>query len=437
MNVTTANQSSSRAMIIDGVRTPFARSYQSFIDFSAYELGQIAITGLLDKTGLEAKYLEHLIMGCVIHDPRTPNVARESLLAAGLPAQIPANTVSLACISSNVAATNLADMIKSQRVEVGIFGGLDTCSDPPIRLSRNLRRILVKLQKVRGPLDMLKHTSILRSFRVSDLKPDIPQVVEFSNGKSMGQGGEILAQSVKVHREEADKFALRSHQLAVKAHSEGYFKHDICPVQIPPKFKAILKDDGPRKDTTLESLARLRPAFDRKMGVSTAGNSSFLTDGAAAVLIMSEQMAKEQGLQPRAFIRDYVYRAGDALSEMLSGPALSIPALLERNGLGFDDIEVWELHEAFAAQMVANLKLVKERSFVRDRVGSKVYGEIPLEKLNIQGGSLSIGHPFGATGARLLMTAARRISESKGRYAVVSGCAAGGQGSAILLEKAN
>lgn len=422
-------------VVVAGVRTPFMRSYKSYGNLSSYDLGRIALNGLMARTALDPELVEQLVMGTVIHDPRTPNVARECVLGAGLPATLPAYTVSLACISSNVAATSLADMIRLKRISVGILGGTDTCSDPPIRFSPALRKVLVRLGQLKKPQDIMKEWRMLSRLRFSDLAPDVPAVAEFSNGKTMGEGAEILAQQAGISREESDRFAERSHQCAVKAQADGIFDEDLIPVQVPPSFQTIDQDDGPRADTSYERLQKLKPAFDKKLGVSTAGSSSFLTDGASAVMMMSRKKAEDLSLTPKAVIRDYVYAAGDALSEMLTGPALSVPLLLARNKLKADDIGVWEIHEAFAAQVLANLKYMTQDHFVQNRLGlSQAPGEIPMEKINIWGGSLSIGHPFGATGGRLLWTAARRLVMEQQRYAVVTGCAAGGHGSAILLE---
>ena len=423
--------------VVEGVRTPFMRSHQAFVDLTPCDLGRFALSGLMAKLPLDPDQVEHVAMGTVIHDPTTSNVARESVLAAGFPVTVPAHTVSLACISSNVAATTVSDMIQNGHIDVAIFGGVDTCSDPPIRISRQLRKTLVRLEKVRGVAGLMKEMKTLKSFKLRDMLPEIPKVVEFSNGKSMGEGAEILAKQVGVTREEADAFALRSHQMAIKAQKDGVFDGEVVPVHVPPSFKAVAKDDGPRADTTAERLAKLRPAFDKKFGVATAGNSSFLTDGASAVLLASQSAVKEQGLEPKAWIRDYVFRAGDALNEMLSGPSLTIPALLQRNKLKVEDIDVWEIHEAFASQVVANLHNLKSTAFAKERLKMDgPVGEIPMEKINTQGGSLSLGHPFGATGGRLIWTAARRLHSGEGRWAVVAACAAGGHGSAILLEKA-
>ena len=268
-----------------------------------------------------------------------------------------------------------------------------------------------------------------------DILPDIPAATEFSTGLTMGQSCERAAKAWGVTREETDAYATASHQRAATAWEEGVYADEVVAVHVPPSFKSVTEDNGPRADTNEASLAKLRPAFDRQFGVSTAGNSSFLTDGATAVLFASENKAISLGLKAKAILVDHVYTGADPLEELLMGPAMSIPKLLQRNNLKVDDIDVWEIHEAFAAQMVFNLKCMASKTFARDRLGmDEPVGEIPMDKLNVWGGSLSLGHPFGATGGRLLNTAARRLQEQGGRYAVVSGCAAGGQGSAILLK---
>ncbi len=425
-------------VIVDGIRTPFMRSHKAYRDLSACDLGSAVLSGIVAKSGIDPELIEYITMGTVIHDPQTPNIARECTLASGLPYRIPAHTVSLACISSNIAMTTISDKIRLGQINIGLAGGVDTCSDPPIRVSKKWRKMLVRFEKVKGMGDFLKELKGLKEFKsLSDFFLDVPKVTEFSNGKSMGQGAEILSQQKQVTREEADLFAERSHRLAVKAISEGIYNKDITPVYTTPKFTAVTKDDGPRGDTTVESLAKLRPAFDKEFGISTAGNSSFLTDGAAALLLMSLAKCEELGMKPQAIVKDYVYAAGNALNEMLSGPVLTIPRLLHKNGLHISDIAVWEIHEAFASQVVANLKFLQDNEFTRTRLKLEAPGEIPLEKINRWGGSLSLGHPFGATGARLLWTAARRLEVERGRYAIVSGCAAGGHGSAILLENPN
>lgn len=418
-------------VVVDAVRTPFLKSNGAFRTLMSWELGREAIKGLLAKTGVDPKTVDVVAMGTVVQDPRTSNLAREAMLGAALPVTTPAFTTTLACISANVAATSVADQIALGRVDVAIAGGAESFSDPPIRLSKNLRQALVKMQKAKGPQGYLQ---ILSTLAPHDLVPDIPSAAEYSTGLTMGESCERLAKRVGVSRFESDDFAVRSHVLADRAWKEGRYADDVAAVAVPPGFDLVKQDDGPRGDSTVEAAGKLKPAFDRDFGLLTAASSSFLTDGGSAVLLMAAAKAKKLGYKSRAVLRDWVYAAGDPLEELLAGPALTIPKLLEKNKLTVKDIGVWEIHEAFAAQVVANLKLVADKKWVKDRVGSDVFGEIPVDKLNLWGGSLSLGHPFGATGGRLISTAMKRLETSGARYAVVSGCAAGGHGSAILIE---
>ena len=422
-------------VIVEGVRTPFLRSNGAFSNFMAYDLGRLAISGLMGKTGLNPEEVDHVIYGIVVPDPSTPNIARESMLGAGLKNTTPAHTVSLACITSNVAATTAADQIRLGKIKTAIVGGVDHMSDPPIRVSRNLRQALIRLQKAKSPLQAFQQ---IRKLGLKDLMPQVPAIAEFSNGLTMGQGCERMAMAMGATREESDEFAARSHQLAAKAQKEGVFEEDIVPINIPPKFSLVDQDNGPRGDTTVEGLSKLRPAFDKKFGIVTAGSASFLTDGASAVLMMSMEKAEELNYKPKAILKDYVYKAGDPKDEMLLGPALAIPELLDKNGLTTEDVDVWEIHEAFAAQVVCFFKAFEDQKFMKDRLGlDKTFGKLPLDKMNIYGGSLSLGHPFAATGGRLLTTASRRLQKENARYAIIAGCAAGGHGSAILLENPN
>ena len=422
-------------VIVEGVRTPFLRSNGAFSNFMAYDLGRLAISGLMGKTGLDPAEVDHVIYGIVVPDPSTPNIARESMLGAGLKNTTPAHTVSLACITSNMAATTAGDLIKLGKIKTAVIGGVDHLSDPPIRVSRNLRQALIRLQKAKSPFQVIQQISKLS---LKDLIPQIPAITEFSNGLSMGQGCERMAQAMGATREESDSFAARSHQLACQAQKDHVFEEDIIPINVPPKFGLVDQDNGPRGDTTVERLSKLRPVFDKKFGIVTAGSASFLTDGASAVLMMSMEQAEKLKYEAKAILKDYVYKAGDPKEEMLLGPALAIPELLNRNGLTTDDIDVWEIHEAFAAQMVCFFKAFESEDFMKKRLGlDKTFGKLPLEKMNIYGGSLSLGHPFAATGGRLMTTASRRLQKEKARYAIIAGCAAGGHGSAILLENPN
>jgi acetyl-CoA acetyltransferase family protein len=417
--------------IILGLRTPFVKSHDAFVEWAPWQLGQMLLAGLRAQIPVDPKLVELGIMGTVISDSHTPNVARESFLGGGWPREIPCHTVSMACISSNLAATALADQIALGRVHLGICGGLDTCSDPPIRLGPKVRKALVRLEKAKTIGAKWRE---LRKMGAPWL--DVPKVAEFSSGKSMGEGAEILGRSVGITREEADQFAARSHRVAVEAQQSGWYDGDILPAFRSKTPSPITKDDGPRADATLEKLATLKPAFDKTFGLSTAGSSSFLTDGASCLLLASETACREHNLTPKAWLRDYLYGAGDPLFEMLSGPSLTVPRLLHKWNLTVSDIAVWEIHEAFGVQVLANLKNIASDTYVQTRLGlPQSPGTIPMDQINTKGGSLSLGHPFGATGTRLIWNAARRLEAEGGRWAVVASCAAGGHGSAILIER--
>jgi acetyl-CoA acetyltransferase family protein len=418
-------------VIIDGVRTPFLRSNGGFSDLAALDLGRFAVQGLLKKTGIDREVIDHVVMGSVISDPKAPNLAREVLLGNSLPFSASAYTVSMACISSNIAAGLAFDQIALGRYQTAIVGGAEMLSDFPIRHSKKIRQALIRLQKAKGMGDYLKE---MKNLSIKDLVPDVPSVTEFSTGLSMGQSCERLAKRLGVTREEADAFSLRSHVNAAKAWSEKIYDDEVCSISLSPKFKSIDQDNGPRGDSSLESMAKLRTSFDKKHGQITAANSSFLTDGGSAVLMMSADRAAELGYKPLAVVKDYVTRGTEPMDDLLLGPGFVIGELLKKHNLKAKDIDVWEIHEAFASQMVANLKAMDCSTVSKDIFGSDAVGEIDEDRLNIHGGSLALGHPFGATGGRLVMSASQRLKREGARYAVISGCAAGGHGLAMLLE---
>ncbi|MEB3297909.1 MAG: acetyl-CoA C-acyltransferase [Candidatus Sericytochromatia bacterium] len=421
-----------RAVLVAGARTPFMRSGTVFQDWRSYDLARAAMAGLLSRTGIDPASVDRLILGTVISEPRTSNLARETGLACGLPQSCPAFTVSAACTSSNVAIMSAIEAITSGSADIVIAGGAETLSDVPIRYSRPVRKRLIAAQKARGPADLLK---LARGLKLRDLVPDAPAIAEFSTGLTMGDNAERLAKALGITREAQDRLAMASHLRASEAAARGDLARMIVPVPVAPTFEPVAADNGIRSDTTLEKLARLAPVFDRKFGTVTAGNSSFLTDGAAVVLITSEEAAASLGLQPLAAFRSSAFVGLDPVEELLMGPALAVPAALRAAGLGLGDIDVFEIHEAFASPVLAIQKLMQDAEFCRQRLGAEgALGEIPDDKLNAWGGSLSIGHPFGATGARLVMMAAQRLAASGGRHAVVSACAAGALGHALVLD---
>jgi len=420
-------------VFVDGVRTPFLKSGTGFKNLMAYDLARTAISGLVSKTGISPEDVDETILGTVIQEVRTANIAREAALAAGIPQSKPAHTVTMACISSNLAMAHAADAIRLGRATAIIAGGTETMSDVPIRVSRRLRKKLLESQKYKSPLEFLK---LLKGFSFKDLKPELPAIAEFSTGDTMGASCDKLAAMFGVTREEQDEFAIMSHNRASKAWESGFYKGEVIPVQPESGRDAITSDNGFRSDSTPEKLAKLRPAFVKPYGTVTAANASFLTDGASASLIMSMEKAQELGFRPKAIIKDYVFTAQDPQHELLLGPAYATPKLLERNNLKPEDIDVYEFHEAFAGQILANLKALNSKDFMENKARTSIKPfSMPMDKFNTKGGSLSIGHPFGATGVRLVATAAKRLEEEGGRYAIVAACAAGGQGHAMLLEK--
>lgn len=409
-------------VVIDGCRTPFLRSGTEFRRLTAYDLGRMAIAGLLHRTNVAPDEIDMVAMGTVVADPNTSNVARESAMAAGIPSSTPAFTVTAACISANVAFSNAANAIRSGQADLAVIGGTETLSDVPIRWSRPLRERLIRSQKARGLGDYL---GLLKGLRLGDLKPDVPAIADFSTGLTMGQNAERLAKRLGIDRQSQDEYAMASHTRAARATEEGLLADQVLTARVPPTFSPIDRDNGIRGDTTLEKLSKLRPAFDRKFGTITAGNSSYLTDGASAVLLASAARAEALGLTPLTRVVAEAFVAMDPLEELLLGPARAIPRVFERAGLSLGQMDVVELHEAFAGQILAVLRVLE-----RDGVGT-----IDPGRLNAWGGSLSVGHPFGATGGRLVATCSRRLHHENGRYGLIAACASGALGYAAILEK--
>ncbi|MCG3167479.1 MAG: 3-ketoacyl-CoA thiolase FadI [Bacteroidia bacterium] len=421
-----------KVVVIDGTRTPFLKSGTDYMDILSYQLGQFAISGLLKKTGIDPKSVDRVIMGTVISNVKTSNVAREAALTAGIPYTTPCSTVTQACISANQAISSGVEQIMAGQADIVIAGGTDCTSDAPILFNKPMRKKLFNAQKLKGFGDTLK---FIFSLRLKDFVPDAPAIAEYTTGKTMGVDCDILAAKYSVPREEQDKFALRSHTLAQKAIDNGILAQEITEVALPPKFAPIKTDNGIRVGT-LEKLSSLKPAFVKPHGTLTAANSSFLTDGAAVVLLMSEEKAKELGLKPKAYIHNFTFTGSDLKEELLLGPAYAISKVLKRANLELKDMDVVELHEAFAGQVLANIKCLASDEFAKEKLGrDKAVGEVDMNKLNVHGGSLSIGHPFGATGARLVTTVANRLQRENGKYGLLAACAAGAHGHAMILER--
>lgn len=419
---------------MDGCRTPFIRSGTEFRDLSSYHLGRAAVAGLLHRTRANPESIGLLVMGTVIADPHTSNLGREIVLGSGLPSSCPAHTVSVACVSSLQSTLDCVRAIATGAVEVAIAAGAETLSDAPIRYRRSIRKRFIAARRVQGIGGYLR---LLGGLRPSDLLPEPLALSEFSTGEVMGENGERLAKRLGISREAQDAYAARSHYRAAEATANGLLTRQIVPVFVPPGFAPVRTDNGIRGDTGPEKLAALRPAFDRRLGTLSAGNSSYLTDGASAILLASPDGAKRLGRQPLATVLSSSVVALDPLEELLLGPVLAIPRALEAAGIALSDIGVIELHEAFAAQVLAVISLLEDDSFCRDRLGlAGAVGTLEAGRLNAWGGSLAVGHPFGATGGRLIATCCQRMHDENSRYGLVAACAAGAIGAALVLERA-
>jgi len=427
-----------RIAIIDGCRTPFQRSGTGYYDMMGWELGRYAIKGLVSKIAMPVDVIGHVIMGTVAADITTTNVARESMLGAGLPYTIPAHTNTVACISAGAAIVNGANMILCGDADAVIVGGVETFSDPAIKISKAYRRFILDLTMFKRPKTIGGKIKLLRKMKLADfITPEKPALGEFSTGLIMGQNADRLARRLGISREDQDRYAALSHQRAAVALKSGKIHDEMVPVVAPGQGKAIAMDNGPREDASVERLSRLRGAFDKRYGTVTAANSSFLTDGAAVALLMSEKKAKALGLKPKGYIRSHAFTGQDLWEELLLGPAFAIPLSLKKAGLKLSDLGVIEIHEAFAAQMLGVIQCLESDKFGREKLGLPGRaGKVDMNKLNIYGGSLSLGHPFGATGARLLTTCCNRLVESGQKYGVIAGCAAGAVGGALIVENA-
>ncbi len=411
-----------RVAIVHGCRTPFARSGTVFRDLTALDLAKAAVRELLERSEIDPALVDTVVMGQVVPSAKAPNLAREVVLGAGLPPSVPAHTVNRACASASQAIADVASAILLGHAEVGIAGGAESLSDVPILHSRRMAQMLVEASRARSLGARLRPFAKLRP---RDFIPDTPALAEPSTGLTMGQSAEKMAKENGISREEQDRIALASHRNAAAAIDDGRLPPELCRVIVPPRYETIVEADTlVRRDTSLESLALLKPVFDRTYGTVTAGNASPLTDGAAAVLLMKEERAAALGHAPLAFVRAWAVAAVDPGGQLLMGPALAVPKALERAGLKIGDIELFEIHEAFASQVASNLQAFE-----------RTLGPVERERVNVSGGSIALGHPFGATGARLTTTLANEMRRRGARYGLVSVCAQGGLGFAMVLER--
>jgi len=421
--------SARNVVVVDGCRIPFTTDGSAYKNYLAVDLQRFALKGLLTKTALDPKLIDHLYCGTVIQETRTSNIAREAAMGAGIPVSVPAHTVTMACISSSMAITTGAEKILAGAADIVVAGGVETFSDVPIRFSKPIRSRLLQFNKV-WKKNKQAGLMLFRGLGLKDLAPEAPAIANYTTGEVMGNSSDRLAAKFGVTRKECDEFAVLSHHRAAKAHADGLYKDEIIPVE------GKTEENGIKADTSLEKMAKLNPAFVKPHGTHTAANSSYLTDGASASLIMSEEMALKLGYKPKAYIRAWEYVGQDPFEELLLGPTFATHKVLQKMKLNLSDIGVIEFHEAFAGQVLANMAAMASDKFCKERMGrGEKLGIFDMAKTNTLGGSLSIGHPFGATGSRLVTTAANRLQRENQRFALLTACADGGLAHACILEK--
>jgi acetyl-CoA acyltransferase len=422
-----------RVAIVAGVRTPFARAGTTLKGLSAIELGKHCVAELIQRTELDGKLVEAIVYGTVVPSVLAPNIAREVSLLPILPKGCQAYSVSRACASANQAITDAADQIALGHADVVIAGGAESLSNVPILHSRGMSEALVAASRAKSVGGRVRALSRVRP---RDLVPVTPAIAEPSTGETMGESAEKMAKINAIPREQQDQFALRSHRLAAAGTQDGRLTAEIVPLFVPPAFQPMTADNGIRSDSSIEALRALKPVFDRRNGTVTAGNSSPLTDGGSAVLLMSEERATSLGYRPLAYIRSYAYAALDPGEQLLMGPVLAAPVALARAGLSLANMDLIEMHEAFAAQVLCNLQGFTSREWAERAGFSQPVGEVDRSRLNVMGGSIAIGHPFGATGGRILTTLCNELARRGGQFGLLTVCAAGGLGHAMVVERA-
>lgn len=424
--------SKERIAIVSGVRTPFVKANGVFKDLDADDLGAVVIREAAARANFPAEMIDEVIMGNVMQPSNATNIARVAAVKAGLPEKIPAFTVNRNCSSGMEAIITAANKIRLGDAEIILAGGMESMSNFPVLFPKKMKDFLLKISKAKGFKDKLK---TLFSFRPSFLKPQVPEIADPLCGLSMGQTAELISRDLKVTRKEQDEFAVASHNKAEKATKGGVLKEEIVPVPCPPAFQKMQQeDDGIRAEQTLASLEKLKPVFDAVTGSVTAGNSSPITDGAACLILMKESKAKELGIKPLGYISDYA-AAGLDPARMGLGPVYATSKLLDKTGRKLSDFDLIEINEAFSAQVLAVLKAFASDAFAKEKLGKeKALGVIDQSKLNINGGAIALGHPLGASGARLILTLLMDLKRKGKKLGLATMCIGGGQGEACIVE---
>ncbi|HUH05313.1 MAG TPA: acetyl-CoA C-acyltransferase [Kofleriaceae bacterium] len=423
-----------RAVVVGGVRTPFVKAFGEFLELDTIALGVAATRALLERTGISVHEIDSIVWGGVILPGLAPNVAREIALDLRLPPSVEGMTVTRACASGLQAITLAAAAIERGEADVVIAGGSDSTSNAEIKLPQ-------KVVHAAAPLAFGKATPgdvlglLTKLMPLSEILPKMPKIAERTTGQVMGEAAEDMARRNEIGRAAQDAFAVASHHRAAAAIASGRFTDEVTPVQTPGG-RWVHGDTLVRADTSVDKLAKLRPVF-AKDGTLTAGNSSPLTDGGAAVLLMNEDKARALGLKPLARFASWQYVGVDPADQLLMGPALAMPGALARAGYELADMDLVDMHEAFAAQVLSVLKMLGSEAFAKARLGrDRAVGVVDPARLNVHGGSVALGHPFGATGARMVTTMANELARTGKRTALLGICAAGGLGAAAVLENA-
>ncbi len=421
-----------RIAVIDGVRTPFCKAGGVLKDYEADSLGAIVVRELLARVSVKPEEVDELIFGNVLQPPHQANIARIIAVKGGLPVKTPAFTVNRNCASGMESVASSINKILNEEAKIIIAGGTESMSNVPILFPKKMRDFLFGMTKAKSFIEKLKR---LFSLRPSFFKPSTPSLFDPLCDLSMGQTAEIIARDFKISRKDQDEFSIRSQERAVKAQEEGIFAQEIVPVPIPPKFDRMqVVDDGIRKGGTLEAMSKLKPVFERETGNVTAGNSSQITDGAVSLLLMRESEAKKRGLQPLGYISNYSYAALDP-ARMGLGPVYAITKILDKTGLTLDDLDLVEINEAFAGQVMACVRALASDDYAKHYLGrDKAVGNLDYDKLNVNGGAVALGHPIGASGARLILTLLKELKRRGKNRGLATLCVGGGQGEAVVVE---
>jgi acetyl-CoA acyltransferase len=422
-----------RVAVVAGLRTPFTKAGTAQKNMRTVDLATAVVNELIQRTELSPREVTLVVYGQVVPTLDWLNIAREVVLRSGLPKDIDAYSVSRACATSLQAMTNATESILAGQHDVALTGGADSMSDVPIGVSRKLASALTEFQKAKSVPDKLKTFSRLG---LKDLVPPIPGFSrEPTTGEQMGEAAEKMAKQNGITRAEQDEIAHRSHVNAARAWSDGTYAAEVMHVIPPPYDKPVERDNLVREESVLEAYAKLPPVFDRRHGTITAGNASPLTDGASALLLMRESKAKSLGYKPLGFVKSWAYAAVDPGWQLLMGPVFATPRALERAGLSLKDMDLVDMHEAFAAQVASNIQALASKKFAEEKLGRNApVGEIDPARLNVNGGSIAIGHPFAATGGRMVLSTLRELKKRGSKHALLTVCAAGGLGAAIILE---